>query len=192
MKMQPIIDWNAAEQQFVEKSLEALDRLQKKHSSVPLSFFAFYSNYFYGKNSIAVDSYENSLLQAREHYEWVVRNRLITMTHANAASQARYHWSVASKRVVDYSPHAGKFWKPDYGRVNFREWELFFRGEAYDENLGSQGHVIVLFWRVFERLLEMKAFDNVNMSPLFRLGFQFEDDDLGLVVAHILRWPAMS
>lgn len=189
MSTQLTIDWKAAEQRFLENACAALDLLERKHSPTPLSFFAFRSNYYEGRNSIAVDSYANSLGKAKEHQDWVVRNRLLTMTHATATASARYHWTHSSKRIVDYTPHTGEFWMPDFMHVNFPDWEFFFRGRTTDDSVGSQGHVIVLFWRVFTQLLDMKAFDNINMAPLFRLGFQFEDDDMGLVVSHILKWP---
>jgi hypothetical protein len=111
------------------------------------------------------------------------------MTHDNSAANARYHWSVPSKRIVDHTPHAGEFWKPDFAQINLPDWEDFFQRDDADEAVDSQGHVIVLFWRVLTRLVDINAFQTVNMAPLFRLGFQFNDDDMGLVVSHILRWP---
>lgn len=183
------IDWNSSEDELYARSVRAIYQMAQEYPNEVFSFFAYRANYYYGLVSLAFDTIQNGLKTAREHHDRTVPRHAGWFGHPRAWDSARYYVSHAAYRIVDYSPRAGEFKYPDFHSVNFKSWEETFRGEDLPESEASQGHVIVLLARVIDRLVDAGVFSSLQQAPLFRVGFEFEDDDLGLVVMRMLNWP---
>jgi len=90
--------------------------------------------------------------------------------------------------VVDYFHFAF------YSYTTFADWTTFFDSESYPEQLPGEddylaGNTRIVLWKVLERLIQEQVLSQLNMAPLFRLGYQLYEK--GLVVLRILNWPIL-
>jgi hypothetical protein len=179
------IDWKNAEDTLVQKSTVLIEEFAHAHPDLRVSFFAFGADYFYGDIAVAFDTPDNTYSQAVSWTEQVIEAR-ITLSAPNGWEYARY--TLTKNRILEYPPSSGLFKYESYSVISFPEWEDYFGSDEIPGHPDPQGHVLVLLWRVLERLVERQAFNCLRQASPFRIGFDLADDDLGLVVVRMFNW----
>jgi hypothetical protein len=125
-----------------------------------------------------------------------------------AWESARYY--IVERQSYAHSTSTGGFAFPDYEEVEFRGWKRF--AASFTRDLPPQGtpgfaeaesqaldlystylhgHVMLIFWRVIERLIAEGDLHGLKLASPFRLGFNFHDQGL-ITVVRIINWPAAA
>src|SRR5260370_37317630 len=96
--------------------------------------------------------------------------------------------------ITEYSLVVDYFHFAFYSYTTFADWTTFFDSESYPEQLPGEddylaGNTRIVLWKVLERLIQEQVLSQLNMAPLFRLGYQLYEK--GLVVLRILNWPIL-
>lgn len=187
-------DWQEVEELLFEKGKEALLRFATEHSALKCSFFAYYTNPIAGEFKISFDTIQHALQQAREE-ELRTRQKRQKWWDSQYTPTTAWHYArsyLDLPRLTDYSPEVGYFHFASHTTLTFENWTIFFDSDSYPERLPGiddylVGNTRVVLWKVIERLITEGTVFQMNLSPLFRLGYQFYDEEL--VVLRILNWP---
>jgi hypothetical protein len=198
-------DWAADEELLYSKCCEAIARFTAEHPDEVCSFLAFDSEPSYSYAIVALDTRENEIKESNRSQDYEIQNRIKQFAHENAWQKA--HYFVAERQSHAHCRSSGSFAYAAYEHVEFEKWEDFldsFMGDLppedapeYDEaeskaiELHSkylEGHVILIFWKVIERLIEEGEINKLNLASPFRLGYNFHDQGL-ITVVRIINWP---
>lgn len=182
------IDWREVEDVLYGKTRAALHDFAAQHPNEEFSFFAFRADYCYGQIYLCMDTPTNSCQKAKKNYERLRATREKLFGRPGGWDGARYFVARHSDRVLEYTYTSALFQNDAFAQIHFADWEEFFRSNLNDEQYQLENHVIVLFWKVLERLLENRSFGEIKLASPFRTGFEFHDSDLGLVVVQLLNW----
>jgi hypothetical protein len=180
------VDWNAAEMALYDRTQATLRVFAKEHDRDVFSFFAYRADYCYGQVQLCLDTVENSRRRAVENNQRIHASRKKLFDREGGWDRARYFLSRHSGRMLDYTHATGLFQYDSIEEIRFPDWEAYFRGDHYDEQYQLENRVIVLFWKILSRLVQDGVFDQLRLASPFRTGFEFRDNDLGLVVMDIL------
>ena len=202
-------DWKQSEEVLFQKGKEAIFRFAEEHPDEVCSFFAIYSDFCYGDVAFMFDTLDNSLLEAKRHEGHLVKRWQDWFDDDSQHRDPRFFrpaWELAytsfssplrgRKRIDDYNAF-GSFKYESYLVVDFADWRAYFESDEFMARVSSEdeprkpdpfeGNVILLIWKVIERLLHEGMFQKLTLSSPFRVGFQFHDAEL--VVLRILNWP---
>jgi len=201
-------DWAADEELLYSKCCEAVSRFTAEHPDEVCSFLAFDSEPCYGYVLIALDTRENEIKESNRRQNYQVENRLKQFAHENAWQHADYY--IAKSESYAHCESSGSFAYARYEHVEFERWVEFDESFAadlppedapeYEEaetkalELHAQyleGHVMLIFWKVIERLIEEGEINKLNLASPFRLGFNFHDQGL-ITTVRIINWPATA
>jgi hypothetical protein len=201
-------DWEADEALLYARSREAIAGFTAEHPREACSFFAFDSEPSEGYVLIALDTRENEIAESNRDQAYEIENRVRQFARENAWEVAPYY--VAESQSYAHSTNTGGFADPDYAAVEFPGWNRFAASftrdlppqgtpgfaEAESQALDLyssylKGHVMLIFWRVIERLIASGDLDGLNLASPFRLGFNFHDQGL-ITVVRIINWPAAA
>jgi hypothetical protein len=201
-------DWGGDEELLYAVSREAVARFRAEHPREVCSFFAFDSEPSEGYVLIALDTGENEIAESSRDQAYEIANRAKQFDRENAWEAARYY--IAERQSYAHCTSTGGFAFPDYESVEFAQWKRFAasftrglppRGEPGFQEAESQaldlyssylqGHVMLIFWRVLERLIAEGDLHGLNLASPFRLGFNFHDQGL-ITVVRIINWPAAA
>ena len=191
--MVQVPNWQEVEIILFERSKETIERFAREHADVQCSFFAFSANPLSGEFAICIDTPGNALHQAKKEEQRIYHWREGWLHTPNAAKHA-YEF-LKKPNVPDYTPMVDYFQFAFYDYFKFDGWTTFFDSESYPKQEPSEddylaGNVRILIWNVFKKLIQAQIFSQLNIVPLFRLGYSLYDEDL--VVLHILNWPFSS
>jgi hypothetical protein len=201
-------DWRRSEEILFQKGKEAILRFADEHPDEVCSFFAIYSDFCYGDVAFMFDTLDNSLLQAKRHEEYLVKRWRQSFGDDCQPRDPQFFrpaWELAytsfssplrsTERIHDYNAF-GSFKYEGYLAVDFADWRAYFESDEFmamdseDEPRKPDpfaGNVILLIWKVIERLLNEGILQRLTISSPFRVGFQFHDAELA--VLRILNWP---
>jgi hypothetical protein len=155
------------------------------------------------------DTLDNSLLQAKRHEVNLVKRWREWFGDDSQQHDPQFFrpaWELAytsfssplrsRERIDDYNVF-GNFKYEGYSTIDFADWRAYFESDEFMATDSSEdeprkpdpfeGNVILLIWRVMERLLNENVFQRLTLASLFRVGFQLHDAEL--VVLRILNWP---
>ena len=105
--MVSFFDWQALEDQLVERSRQAILRFATEYPDVTCSFFAYDANPIYGDFHMSFETYEHSLQEAQENEQRAIARRNQMLSHEWFWRSAKYFST--SPLVTDYSPDVGRF-----------------------------------------------------------------------------------
>lgn len=190
--MAVVIDWQVLEERLFEQSCAVIKQFAEDHPDVICSFFAYDTDPGYGYFLLSFDTAENSLQQALKNEYWAIEERKKMLSQEWSWNSARSLSRVPP--ITDYSPDVGYFAYYMYAEIRFPELVEFKESEAYPQRSNEveddylEGHVRVVLWKIIERLIASAIFSQLRLSSLFRVGYQFHEEDL--LVLRILNWPA--
>ena len=198
-------DWAADEQLLYSKCCEAIARFVAEHPDELCSFLAFDSEPCYGYVIIGLDTRENEVKESNRRQAYEVENRLAQFKQPTAWKNAHYY--VAERQAYAHCESSGSFAYAQYENVAFEHWEEFsnsFYNDLPPEDAPEYaeaeskaielsadyltGHVILIFWRVIERLIAEGEINKLNLASPFRLGYNFHDQGL-ITVVRVINWP---
>lgn len=187
-------DWQKGEGKLFAACVRAIQRLAKEHPGTVCSYLGFDSEPYYGYVMIGFETPENSLKVARRKHAYEVKNQAAQFQHAHAWKTV--HYFVEQRQCPGHSDSTGYFKFEQYEQVEFPEWQPFAESESYPEESSPENgsepdyleaHVILIFWKVIERLIAENALAPLELTSPFRLGYNFHDSDL--VTVRIINWP---
>jgi hypothetical protein len=180
-------NWTRDTRILATRAQAEIEQFADAHPDETFSFFAIRSDYASGVNVLCMDTEDNARTRALAHQHRVIKNQQRMVSHGRW-QRARQYVSSQADRIVAHSTSTGYFKYDDFARVSFPEWEPILRSEGFDQHDLFQGQVILLLWTVTERLIGSGVFDGLMRSSPFRVGFDFVDDPMGLVVLRLLNW----
>lgn len=185
-------DWQEVEAILFEKSKEAIERFVKEHPDLLCSFFAYFANPLSGEFAVCIDTPKHALQQAMKE-ELRIREKRNELLHSHP--DWRVAQSIIGHHLTDYTPIVDHFHFAFYTWINFNGWTEFFDSENYPEQALElddylAGNARIVLWKVIERLIQEQIIFYLNITPLFRLGYHFYEEELR--VLRILNWPTLS
>ena len=186
-------NWQEVETILFEKGKEAIERFAKEHPDLLCSFFAYSGDPLSGEFAISIDTQEHALQQARKEELRVCQRRERVLHSPSAWRHAQT--KIEFPHLTEYSPVVDYFHFAFYSYTTFADWTAFFDSENYPEQLPEEddylaGNTRIVLWKVLERLIQEQVLSQLNMAPLFRLGYHFHEKKL--VVLRILNWPILA
>lgn len=146
-----------------------------------------------------MDTRENEIAECQRHQVYEVATRVKQLASEHAWKNAEYY--VANNQIYSHCISTGSFAFAQYETVEFSSWEEFSNSYAADlppegspeyeaaetkamELHGNylEGHVILIFWKVIERLIAAGDLEKLNLASPFRLGYNFHDNHVITVV----------
>jgi hypothetical protein len=194
--------WQENEQSLYESSCNAINKFVEENPNIDVSFIAFDSEPCYGSVFINFDTPENERNVSLERQDYEIQNRRSLFVNQDAWKLADYY--LLHRQSYNYSPNTGGFFYSQYAKCQFPEWETF--SDSLSDRLPSEndptymkrekalmeeyeaflhGNVMLLFWRVFERLKDDGIIGQLSQSSPLRLGFNFHDQE-SITVLQIL------
>jgi hypothetical protein len=104
------------------------------------------------------------------------------------------HFILQVPRLTDYSPDVSYFAYHMCTQLNFEELvELSESGNSPQphnsiEDDYIEGSTRIILWKVVERLIDSKTFDQLHLSTPFHVGYALHEDGQTTVL-RILNWP---
>lgn len=186
-------NWQEVETILFEKGKEAIERFAKEHPDLLCSFFAYSADPLSGEFAISIDTQEHAWQQAQKEELRVCQRRERRLQSPLARKYAQI--TIELPRITEYSSYVDYFHFAFYSYFTFAGWTAFFDSESYPEQVPGEddylaGNTRIVLWKVLERLMQEQAFSQLNMAPLFRLGYQLHEKEL--VVLRILNWPILT
>ena len=180
-------DWQSAEMRLYDACRDALASFSRENGSDVVSFFAFDTEPSAGQVILAFDTRENEVVQAKQTHDDAIAVQRLKGEAPGGFHTAKYY--ATRTPLTLHSSNTGDFAHAQYRSVAFPDWAECARADDYPEPEPGQGdylegHVIVMFRRVFDRLLRDDAFALLLRAVPFRLGFNFHDGEL--VVMHLV------
>ncbi len=198
-------NWAEAEKLLYSKSCEAISRFVIEYPNALCSSFGFYLQPDYTSAFIAFDTLKNAIESAKQSEEREIKKRVEQFASDFAWQNAEFN--LTFRQSYAHSRNTGDFEFFDYEQVAFDGWEEFFADfeaglpskddPAYDAEetrackaYGKymNGHALLIFWKVIEKLIAEREIYKLNLASPFRLGFDFHDAG-PMVVFRILNWP---
>ncbi len=102
-----------------------------------------------------------------------------------------YKSAMISASILPFSNNTGDFKYSIFSKIIFEGWEEYSESDEYpqDEISGDdylEAHLSVVFWKVFDKLIEENQFQKLKMASPFYLGFSFHDEDQ--LILRIINW----
>jgi hypothetical protein len=185
-------NWQEVETTLFEEGKEAIARFATEHPDLLCSFFAYYADPLSGEFAICIDTQEHALQQAKKE-EFRVCQRRERRLHSPSAWR-RAQLTIELPRLTEYSPLVDYFHFAFYSSTTFADWTPFFDSKSYPQQRPGEddylaGNTRIVLWKVLERLIHEQVLSQLNLAPLFRLGYHFHEKEL--VVLRILNWPTL-
>ena len=185
-----MIDWDRDLDKLVTETREVLVRFAGEFPATRVCAVFFDAEPLYGYVIIALDTPENSLRSCRQTEQRALERRQQTLAGPDAWRHARHH--LTSPAIPLLETNSGDFAHPQYAEIRFPEWQRLNESGQVPQSAGDEdhwlaGHVRLLLWRAAERLVEVRAFDVLNQSEPFVVGYGLHDEEEG--VLRVLRWP---
>lgn len=158
------------------------------HPEEVCSFFAYGFNVTKSRRgrefSLCFDTWSNAIAKARENEREIVEERKAWL-EGSCPEEFGLPWESArfittQQHIVDYTRSIGLFAYRLSAEVYLEDCNWFF-----DEEL--DGNTRLVLWKVLERLLADDCFASLRLASPFRVGYQFDIDDI--VVVRMLNWP---
>ena len=189
-------DFASNEKELFDEAVEAIQEFARQHSSELFSFFSFDCNPDYGEVLFCLDTFNNSIKKAKEHEKYVTTRRRQKLSYDD---RFEVKWAIKTIQnkitgpVLPYNDNPGDFEYQGFGDgVFFPEWENFKLSDDYpgsyedSEDDYLECNATVMFSRVIDALVENNAFDCLNRTSPFLIGFAFHDGPK--LVVRILNW----
>jgi len=172
-------NWDRSYEQLLDACLKAIQSFTVKYPSDLISDFFFDSEPNCGYVLISINTEHNSKIVSKEQYDYNVeyRKKLLTKNYENWKDNAYYQ--LKSHVVQQHLTSPGYFDHQHFSEIEFSDWEAYVnqdkleREDYLDDYLESR--VSYTFWRVLDKLVEMKAFSSANIAQNMHLGFSFHD-----------------
>lgn len=185
-------DWNEVERILYGESVAAIKRFSVEHTDEEVCYFAFDSEPYYGYVLICFDTTENSITEAKLSAERSLKS-------VREFIQSYCDWQRAKSVMISasklpFTNNTGDFKYQGYAEVNFGDWQDFADSEEYpvgNFELASdylEGNLVIVFWKVIDRLIGEGHFSGLRMASPFYAGYGFHDEDQ--ILLRILNWQA--
>ncbi|EMI16393.1 hypothetical protein RMSM_06681 [Rhodopirellula maiorica SM1] len=178
-------DFASNERQLIDASILAISEFAAQHTDELFRYFAFDCNADYGEILPCLDTEENSIAQAKKHEARISERRLTQLSYDDKKS---LEWAINTFKnpitgpVLPYNNNTGDFRYQGFAEVSFLdEWEEFSLADDYPgEFADSQDDYLectaaVMFSRTIDALVEQKAFDCLQRTSPFLVGFAFHE-----------------
>lgn len=193
-------NWAANEETLYQNCCESIDRFARENPETAVSFIGFDSEPCYGYVFIGFDTPQNEREVARKAQDYVLMNRRRQFANQDGWSGADYY--IGKSQSYAHSTSTGEFAFEQFEEFGFNEWQDF--SDAFDEHFHNglvldalhlepiaatededhalieheqylERNVMLIFWRVFERLIADGQFEKLHQASPLRLGFNFHD-----------------
>jgi hypothetical protein len=172
--------WSEVEDIVFDESLEALEQISAQLVDDQICYVMFDANPGFGGLWLSIDTRSNSIAFARE---WLQRD-VEKVKKANLEYGKDWNQAAASTGLIGGLPFCNwpsDFKFPCFVDLGFNEWAHFAANEGFQEkhydfaNKYLNGNLVILFWRVIERLIQAtEKFPNFYAPCLW--GYCFHDD----------------
>jgi hypothetical protein len=181
-------NWSESEATLLDYSVRQIEQFAIAHPDEIASFVAYSVDYFLGNVQLCIDCPANALIRARTNEKRANKTwRMFFSDRMHGWKDAQYY--VTREKMIEHSPDVGYFKYARLEGIMIPEWRDYFQNCEEEPEHDPEGHIIALLWRVVDRFAENDCLKKLKQSVPLRLGFQFFDDDLGLIVLRILNWP---
>ncbi|MEM1108904.1 MAG: hypothetical protein AAGH99_09470 [Planctomycetota bacterium] len=196
-------DWGECEDLLFHKTVSTVDQFTTEYSSANCCFLGYWCDPEHGVVELSLDTVEsanktavkeqNKKLQSdtRRYVEWGSKKSWETALFSGQQSITPYPDHIGDFRFSAYSTIEFKTWY-DFGDIFFRELDeshedfYLHENEAGERHLNyAESHAVLIFWHVFQKLIDTKALDLLVSDQEFRLGYQCKNWPL-LVVNRII------
>lgn len=186
-------NWHQVEETLFEHGKAAIEQFAQEHPDELCSFFAYHSMPLAGQFAVCLDTYFHGIQEAMKYELDNIGQRQTYLKFKDSWRRASHY--TEARRILEYTNDAELFHYAFYTEISFDGWSDFFDSEEYPQGRNDDedyltGNVCIVLWRVFERLIKAKIFQQLQMSTPFRVGYQFEDH--GLVVMRLLNLPTIE
>lgn len=183
-------DWAADEELLYSRCCAAIEWFAKEHPDEVLSFIAFYSEPEFGYVLISLDTLDNEYRGLTSRQNGEAKPLIRQLTGENAWEVAEEYLSQRPLFRSSNGESTAYFAYSNYEEVKFEQWEVFSEIYAglppedtpeYEESCSRSyelmkhltGHILLIYWKVFERLIAEGTLKKVKLSSPFRLGYEF-------------------
>jgi hypothetical protein len=195
-KRRPTFDWAASDERLHAACVAALERFAAGHAGEAVCFFALYAEPLYGDVRIALDTLANNVRVVQEREAAAVAAREAQLRRADAWKGVESGMIHPLNRPIPsaFNTDRKDFAYPDYARERFPEWEDVETWPELDDYYPYlEPNVLLVLWRVAERLVAERAFAALELASPFMVGYGVHDDEAKVWRQNILRllnWPA--
>lgn len=182
-------DWHAVEERLFEESKTAILQFATEHPDEIFSFFAYYTEPYYGNFLLFLETYANALKAAQENEQQAIARRKSMLRTEGMWISAKSFTTHPS--VTYHAPSVGNLTSTYFANIQFDGWEEFAESEEYpkgqewnDDYL--EGNVRIVIWKVVERLIEEDIFEELRLASPFFIGYEVHDEEM--VILRILHW----
>jgi hypothetical protein len=197
-KRQPAFDWAASDERLHAACVAALDRFAVEHAGEAVCYFALDAEPLDGAVSIGLDTLANNVRVVKEREALAVSAREAELRRADAykdVARGRIH-SLNCPILSAFNTGRKDFAYPDYAGERFPEWnDLQTWPELDDYYPYLEPNVLLVLWRVTERLVAEGAFGALELASPFMVGYgvyEDEENDFQQNIVRLLNWPAKA
>ncbi len=189
-------DFLANERELISESMRAISEFAEQHSNELFNYFAFDCNADYGQILLCLNTAESSAASAKKHEEYITNRRHEELSYDDDYS---IEWAIETVKnpisgpVLPFCDNTGDFQYQGFAEVSFLdEWQNFTLADDYpgrfedSEDDYLECKATVMFSRVIDLLIEQNAFDCLQRTSPFLVGFTFHDGPQ--LVVRMLNW----
>jgi hypothetical protein len=195
-KRQPAFDWTASDERLHAACVAALGRFAAEHAGEAVCFFALDAEPFDGCVHIVLDTLANNVRVVKEREAAAVSAREAQLRRADAyksVERSLYH-PLNHPVLTAFNTHRKDFAYPDYAEERFPEWKDVERWPELDDYYPYlEPNVLLVLWRVTERLVAEGAFGALKLASPFMVRYGVYDDeekDFQQNIIRLLNGPA--
>jgi hypothetical protein len=197
-KREPSFDWAASDERLHAACVAALARFPVEHAGEAVCFFALDAAPFDGAVSIGLDTLANNVQVVKAREAIAVSAREAELRRADAyhdVARGRIH-ALNRPILSAFNTDRKNFAYPDYARERFPEWtDVETWPELDDYYPYLEPNVLLVLWRVAERLVAEEAFSALKLASPCMVGYGIYDDeekDFRQNIVRLLNWPARA
>jgi hypothetical protein len=191
---QPAFDWAASENRLHAACVAALNRFALEHPGDAVCFFALDAEPLYGVVTIVLDTFANNVRVVKEREAVAVSAREAELRQADAWKGVRrgLNHPLNCPMLSAFNTARQDFAYPDYARERFPEWtDIETWPELDDYYPYLEPNVLLVLWRVAERLVTEGAFGALKLASPFMVGYGIQEEKgFQQNIIRLLNWPA--
>ncbi|HEX4614063.1 MAG TPA: hypothetical protein VH092_38125 [Urbifossiella sp.] len=194
-KKRTAFDWEASAERLHAACVAAIGRFAVDHAGEPVCFFALDAEPLSGSVHLGLDTLANNVRVTRERAAAAVAARGTELRRADAWNGLRrtLNHSLNHPIVSVFNTDRAGFAYPDYAVERFPEWgDVETWPELDDYYPYLEPNVLLVLWRVAERLVAEGAFGGLTLASPFAVGYGIYDgEEYGFRqnIIRLLNWP---
>jgi hypothetical protein len=195
-KKQRAFDWAASDERLHDACDVAIGRFAAEHAGEAVCYFALDAEPLDGCVWIALDTLANNVRVVKDREAAAVAAREAELREVGAWKKLDRTLNHPLNRptLSTFNTDREGFAYPHYADVRFPEWKEVEKWPELDDYYPyKEPNVLLVLWRVAERLVAEEAFVALRMASPAAVGYGIYDsngEDFQQNIIRLLNWPA--